>query len=579
MLCVTVILLAAFVGIMNWRLPPEEEGEFSLGDVRSLIEASPGDVYLMIPKSSSPTEQGLYDIFMNVCRNTPQIKCYYELGGLYVDREGRPRPNVIIRGKYLVFLGGPSSQACVRYYEKTSQTPVSLCLNSTHLWWETKDGSVVEGSVFAYEEINEQHDVFVMEFFRDEYGRKVFICYGYGWKGTWIAVEYFLKKISHYLEYCEDPFYLFDWTDRNGDGTPQVSEVSALDPQNRPKYACVQAVLKASANETLVKWFAESCHSRGIKVTWYVGIYAMREPLISLLKSYISLGDSVELSFDYSYGNIAFFNTMNPGQRLSYVDNCMGAFKHFFGSYPSMVEAYYIDAYTLAYISKKYRSVKGAVAYCNHEVFLDDFKSAGAYYMPYYPSKFNTLCPGTTEDKIDLVVMPFIHRDVGNCVIKKSALYSLNPQDGMKIKTAGEWRKYFPKLFDAFIDGWDKFGLALYLIDLNFPVLPRSIIEEDLDYIAAQINLGRCVNLVDVEFVEWFRSRFHESPTYSWAYRDPEDEEATFQWFFSKNSVEGYRNGELIELRIYDRGVYERSFQRAVAPYDNSAFPAFSVKP
>jgi len=458
----------------------------------------------------------------------------------------------------LVFIGGPSSQECVKYYEKTLQAPVSLHLNNTHLWWETRDGSIIEESVFAYSEINEQHDVFVVEFFRDEYGRGVFVCYGYGLKGTQVAVEYFLKKMSKYLEYYEKSFYLFDWTDKNGDGTPQVDEVTELDDKDRPKYASVQAVLKAPVNETLVKWFAENCHSREIKVTWYVSIYAMKEPLISLLESYVSLGDSVQLSFGYKYGT-AFFNEMTPKQRLSYVDNCMETFKHFFGRYPSMVEAYYIDAYTLAYISRKYSSVKGAIAYCNHEVFLDNFKSAGAYYMPYYPSKFNTLCPGTVEDKIDLVVMPFIHRDVGNCVIKKSALYSLNPQDGMKIKTVNEWRKYFPRLFNAFIKGWDKFGLALYLIDLNFPVLP--------------------VNIIDVRFVEWFKANFRESPTYSWTYKDPENEEVTFHWIFSPNSVEGYRNGELIELRIYDRRVYERCFSRAVTPYDNSAYSILTVKP
>jgi len=571
-LCIVLILFSAALGVMNWEYPPKEKVELSLSDVRDLMDALAGDVYLMCPKSSPPSEQYLFDVFMNMCRNRPQIKCYYKADDLYVDAEGCPRPNVITHGKYLVFIGGPSSQACVKYYENSLQAPCLLQLNSTHLWWETRDGSVIEKSVIARSEIDEHHDVFILEFFRDKYGRKVFVCYGYGWRGTWMAVNYFSENISRRLEYYTKPFYIFDWTDKNKDGFPSVDEVTELDDApNHPKYVCVQATLRSTVNETVLRWFAENCHSRGIKVTWYVSIYTLKEPVISLLKSYVFAGDSIQLSFGYGDGNMDFFNKMEPEQRLSYVDRCMGLFRHFFGYYPSMVEAYYIDAYTLNHISQKYPSVKGAIAYCNHEVFLDDFKSAGAYYMPYYPSKFNTLCPGTVKDKIDIVVIPFIHRDVGNCVLKKSALYSLNPQDGMKVKTASEWRRYFPRLFDAFINGWDRFGLALYLIDLTFPVLPRSSIEGDLDYIEAKVKLGECVNVLDVQFVEWFRTRFHGSPTYKWIYRNPENESVEFKWIFSSVSREGYRNGELVDSRIYDRNVFEDCFEEAITHYDNSA--------
>jgi len=76
--CVAVILFSAAFSVMNWSFFSRERVEASLSDVRDLMNALAGDVFLMCPKGSPPGEQYLYDVFMNVCRNRPQMKIYYK---------------------------------------------------------------------------------------------------------------------------------------------------------------------------------------------------------------------------------------------------------------------------------------------------------------------------------------------------------------------------------------------------------------------------------------------------------------------------------------------------------------------
>lgn len=467
----------------------------------------------------------------------------------------------------MVFIGGPFSQECVKYYEDTFQAPCRLEYNGTCIWWETANGTLLNDTLMVTSELDSHNDMALLEYFADADGIGVFICYGYGWRGTWIAVEYLSKTILPNISHYTKGFYVFKWIDKNNDTFPDVSEVS----EDSPKYTTIQVTLQSTVNKTTLQWFANTCHSSGLRVTWYVGIYSMENDVNALLKQYMALGDSVQLSFGYgASGTDAFFNRMTPEARLNYADHCIDSFKRVFGYYPTVVQAYYLDAYTLTYISLRYPSVKGAVAFCNHEVSCDDFKSAGAYYMPYYPSKYNTLIPNTnSEDKIDIVMMSYIHRDITNCILKGKVGYNLDPQDGYPL--VKDWRQYFPRLFDAFINGWDQFGLAFYTVDLTYNYVPFQIIEEDLNYIKSLVQSKTMVNMVDSEFVNWFRQSFHNSPCYKWEYIDPEEGVSKFEWFFSPQQRVGYVDGVQFERRQYQAKVYEECFEKTVSPYDNSA--------
>ncbi|MEM2102701.1 MAG: hypothetical protein QXM22_04235 [Candidatus Bathyarchaeia archaeon] len=566
-ICISSILTAAFLGFSGLKpRSPSENTPASFSAIMNMFDAPIGDVYFMYP-ADNPSDHAAYDIVMNMCRNHPQMEYYYKPGDLYVDSDGYPRPNIIKRGKYMVFIGGPFSQGCVNYYETTLQAPVRLGYNGTYIWWETNNQTVLEDSVMKTSELDRHHDMFLLEYFIDADGRGVFICYGYGWRGTWIATDYLLKVVLPNIDRYTRSFYVFKWVDKNNDTFPDVTEVK----EDSPKYVLVQATLQSTVNKTIMQWFADAVHSRGLRTTWYIGIYSIENSVVSMLKHYITLGDSVQLSFGYgASGTDAFFNKMSPEARLNYVDRCMDQFKRVFGYYPTMVQAYYLDAYTLTYISLRYPAVKGAVAYCNHEVFTDDFKSTGAYYMPYYPSRYNTLSPNTgNDDKIDIVAMPYIQRDATNSIIKAKTGYNLDPQDGYTL--VANWREYFSRLFQAYTDGWDQFGLALYMVDLTYHYVPFQVIESDLDHIRNQISTERLTHVVDSEFVEWFRMSFQNSPAYRWEYIDPLGGVSKFEWYFSPQFRVGYVNGTLLEWRNYVARVYEGCFNEAIASYDNSA--------
>jgi hypothetical protein len=520
-----------------------------------LLSAPTNNVYFLLVEGSQ--DDVAAEIVYAMCRNQPQYQLRYTLNDSTVDVNGCPRPDVIGKGKSIVLFGGPRSELCVQFYETSKQTPTVMGSNETYVWWETREGEIVGESARA--ELDEHHDVFVIEFFVDDYGRDVLICYGYGPEGTLAAGIYFREVISRRVAEYKQPYCLYGWVDTNNNGVPELSEIR----QKLPAYICVQATLHSAPNRALVEWFARTCHSKELKITWYIEPNALDDSLVKLLEDYVSSGDAVELSF-----GPVFFNEMSPEDRLVHVDSYMDAFKRLFGHYPEMVEAHYVDAYTLYYISLRYPSVKGGVTYVNHETYLDGFKSAGTYYMPYYPSRQNAVVPGTGQNKIDFVAFPFLQRDITNCILYNSNLFNLDPQDG-KTEVV-DWRPYFTGLLRAYTSGWDQFGLVLYMIDLTYPTIPVETIAEDLAEIQSQLCSGNQANVLDREFASWFKTIYAESPSYRWSYIDPLSGSFSSCWYFTPQERLGYLDGRLIDSRTYDHK-YEDCYAEAFSPYDNSA--------
>ena len=537
-------------------VPPSGVNPKGLAEIDSLLNAPANDIYFMYSRNSSSYDAEPARTVMNICRNYPQIEICYQLDDAWVDSKGCQRPHKISSGKCTVLFGGPYSQPCVKYYEQTGEAPISFKHNSTHIWWETRKKQVL-GKTLRFE-LDEHHDVFVIQFFVDYHGRKVLISYGYSWKGTRAAALYCRKIYEENLRY-DKSYCIFHWVDWDNNFLPDTKEVM----EKKPQYVSIQAPLTESNLEE-VQWFANACHSRGLKVTWYPDEKALnREETVSILRDFTTRGDKIGLSFGQT-----FFNQMEPLERLAHTHGGMATFLDRFGYYPPVVQSYYIDAYTLNHISKQYPTVKAAIAYVNHEAYCDVFKSAGAYYMPYYPSKMNTIVPSSDKDKIDIVALPFIHRDVTNCILNQSVEYNLDPQDGYKV--AKNWANYFKELFHAYTEGWDLFGLALYLIDLAFPDLPIELIEGDLSHIQKQVQSEKYTNILDIEFVAWFRSEFPKTPSYRWIYRDPHNHSFLCKWRFTPYRRTGYVNGEIYEVRTYHKQALEGCYGKAVRSYDNS---------
>lgn len=408
--------------------------------------------------------------------------------------------------------------------------------------------------------------MFTLEFFVDSYNRSVFICYGWDWQGTSAGATYMVDKMIPIIDQYQKPFCIFRWVDSNNDYIPQADEIL----EEKQRYVNIQAMLHWTADPEIVNWFANACHSRGLKITWYV-MPEHNSMLAPLLKNYTGSGDDVQLSLGSE-----FFNGLDPEERLLVVNEQLANFKKQFGFYPSLVEAYYIDAFTLNYIASRYSFVEGAVGYVNHEEFCDGFRAAGAYYMPYYPSKLNALVAGKGNDRIPIVMLPFVQRDISNNILHHDVRYNLSPQDGVLV--VSNWREYFEKLLDAYVNGWDEFGLASYLVDLTFEPLPKEVIEKDLDSICHEIELNNCTNIMDKDFVEWFKGRFTDSPCYTWTYNDPDNGGFLSVWHFTDEGREGGVVGQFEQTMEFANKTPEGCYNKRVDLYDNSLETIFGVE-
>jgi hypothetical protein len=544
------------VVFLRGQTPSSRSGGLEIEDLKRMIDAPKGDLFFLYWANSS-LDMLAAKAFYDACKNPLEV--FYELGDENIDETGCPRPEAFSTGKYLVLFGGPSVQPTVKYYEDAKATLVLIStINSTHVAYTTSHGEIIGKNIINVLEFDEHHDTLMMEFFIDGYGRKVFICYGWQWQGTLAAATYIVKKIIPHIDQYHCPFYIFRWIDTNNDYLPETDEVLG----EKQEYVSVQAVLHRAADPNVAKWFADACHSRGISITWYV-TPEDNGKLASILKEFMNQGDDIELSL----GPI-FFNQMRPEERMQLVNEYLTNFKRQFEFYPTLIEAYYIDAFTLNYIASCFPFIKGAVGYVNHEEFCDELKTAGAYYMPYYPSRFNALVPGKGEDKTPIVMLPFAHRDISNNILHRDVRYNLSPQDGTSV--VGNWTTYFENLFRAYLNGWDQFGLAFYLIDLTYEPLPKGIIEKNLDFIRTQIESQNCRSILDKDFVKWFSETYTDSPCYRWIYDDPIQNDFSSVWYFTDKERVGRIVGRLSETRRFTDGIQEECYNEPVYVYDNS---------
>lgn len=94
--------------------------------------------------------------------------------------------------------------------------------------------------------------------------------------------------------------------------------------------------------------------------------------------------------------NIGFSTGYTPKEREKLIDVYMAGFKNIFGYYPRSVASWFIDAYSLNYMYKKYNIV--ASANCKDQYGTDGYTLWGGYWnQAYYPSKINSYMPAQYE--------------------------------------------------------------------------------------------------------------------------------------------------------------------------------------
>jgi len=96
--------------------------------------------------------------------------------------------------------------------------------------------------------------------------------------------------------------------------------------------------------------------------------------------------------------NIGFSTGYTPAERKKLIDTYMADFKRLFGYYPKSVASWFIDAYSLDYMYKKYHIV--ASANCKDQYGTDGYTLWGGYWnQAYYPSKINSYMPAQHKEQ------------------------------------------------------------------------------------------------------------------------------------------------------------------------------------
>lgn len=97
-----------------------------------------------------------------------------------------------------------------------------------------------------------------------------------------------------------------------------------------------------------------------------------------------------------SNADVGFATGYTKAEREKLVDVYMQKFREIYGTYPKSVGSWYIDAYTLGYMSSKYHIVASCI--CKDQIGTDGYTLWGGYWnQAYYPSKVNAYMPAQTE--------------------------------------------------------------------------------------------------------------------------------------------------------------------------------------
>jgi hypothetical protein len=71
-------------------------------------------------------------------------------------------------------------------------------------------------------------DYFVFQVYLDEEDHFVLSAWGLGAKGTYAGGVCFIDQIWPNLESYVDSYYIYSWTDLNGNGAPEPAEISFI---------------------------------------------------------------------------------------------------------------------------------------------------------------------------------------------------------------------------------------------------------------------------------------------------------------------------------------------------------------
>lgn len=137
-----------------------------------------------------------------------------------------------VTGNVFVVLGGPYRQTLVQYLENHGVTSVYYAFDASHGGFNGRsaDGGVDPSlSQFLYTDLDGAHSSFVIETVRDPAsGTLLLALYGLDAAGTDAATFYFVNHFLPNLGAFTSSYYVYDWSDGNGNKTPDDADTFTL---------------------------------------------------------------------------------------------------------------------------------------------------------------------------------------------------------------------------------------------------------------------------------------------------------------------------------------------------------------
>ena len=167
---------------------------------------------------ASPIDWTATGYVKGVTRNV-QVEALDTDGSLIDQSTGAPR----FSDMSVVMSGGPIVQVLVRYYEANKVAPVYFGVEGGKYYWYRRDGTRIDATGLTP---TCQNDMFIVEHFLDGNGNAVLVVYGYTGVGTFAGARFFTEVIRPNIRSYVHAYYIYHWTDLDGDYFPDLSEVN-----------------------------------------------------------------------------------------------------------------------------------------------------------------------------------------------------------------------------------------------------------------------------------------------------------------------------------------------------------------
>ena len=206
----------------------------------------------------------------------------------------------------------------------------------------------------------------------------------------------------------------------------------------------------------------------------------------------------------------AFLTGYERDEREKLIDTAFSRFKEAFGYSPKSVGAWWIDAYSLDYMQKKYGIISALIVADQYST--DNYQIWGQYFgTPYYPDKFNALHPAQNlENKIDIVMMQWATRDpvngYGNGVMESTFSFQVNDYTDYHDLNV----KYFSKLIDVYTkQKLNQFSSVVVGLENSYSWIKyANEYENQIKTLSEKSKSGQLSILSMKDFAGWYKKTF-----------------------------------------------------------------------